>query len=401
LHGIKIIPEAGRDEKATLNLRPPASNIRKNLHHGEKSLIEESHQSDTAPIRAGEELDFNALEKYLRLELKTILPEVDLDCFEMEFRQFPGGHSNLTYLVHLGPREFVLRRPPFGPVAPTAHDMPREYKLLAAINPVFGLAPRPYLLCEDTAIIGVPFYLMERRRGFVIRREMPAEIEDSLDLRRSISESLVDTLAALHRVDIHPTGLAGIGKPVGFVTRQVRGWADRWLRSKISEVPEIDEIIAWLLDRLPPEPDESRPATLVHNDFKLDNVMLDYSDPARVVAVLDWEMCTVGDPLVDLGILLCYWPEKNDPEARRDSISSVTTEPGWMTRAEIIHRYAEKTGRDLSGIKFYEVFAIFKIAVVIQQIYFRYLRGQTRDERFAGFGARVEGLARAAMGMTE
>ena len=368
---------------------------------GEKSLTVESYQLDTAPIREGEELNFDALEKYLRLELNEILPDANLDSFEMEFRQFPGGHSNLTYLVHLGSNEFVLRRPPFGPVAPTAHDMPREYKLLAAINPVFNLAPRPFLLCEDTSIIGVSFYLMERRRGFVIRREMPVEIEDSLDLRRRISESLVDTLAALHRVDIHSSGLAGIGKPTGFVTRQVKGWADRWQRSKTSEIPEIDEIIRWLGERIPPEPDASNPATLVHNDFKLDNVMLDSSDPQRVVAVLDWEMCTVGDPLVDLGILLCYWPEKNDPEARRDSISSVTTEPGWMTRAEIIHRYGEKTGRDVSSIKFYEVFAIFKIAVVIQQIYFRYVRGQTHDERFAGFGARVEGLARAAMEMAE
>jgi len=401
LHGTKIIPEAGRDEKATLNLLPSASNIRTNLIQGARVLTDESYQIDTAPIREGEELNFDALENYLRRELKAILPDADLDSFQMEFRQFPGGHSNLTYLVHIGPKEFVLRRPPFGPVAPTAHDMPREYKLLAAINPVFHLAPRPYVLCEDTSIIGVPFYLMERRRGFVIRREMPAEIEDTLDLRRSISESLVDTLAALHRVDIHSTGLASIGKPVGFVTRQVRGWADRWQRSKTSEVAEIDEIIRWLGERIPPEPDDSNPATLVHNDFKLDNVMLDYLDPKRVVAVLDWEMCTVGDPLVDLGILLCYWPEKTDVEARRDSISSVTTEPGWMTRAEIIHRYGEQTGRDVSGIKFYEVFAIFKIAVVIQQIYFRYVRGQTHDERFREFGARVEGLAQAAMEMTE
>jgi aminoglycoside phosphotransferase (APT) family kinase protein len=361
--------------------------------------LTDDYKLDTAPIRKGEELDFHALEKYLRLHLKEVFPQ-DLDSFDIEFRQFPGGHSNLTYLIHIGPHEFVLRRPPFGPVAPTAHDMPREYKLLAAINPVFNLAPRPYLLCEDSSIIGVPFYLMERRRGFVIRREMPPEIEDSLDLRLRISQSLVDTLARLHQVDIYSTGLASLGKPVGFVTRQVRGWADRWQRAKTSEVAEIDRIIGWLNERIPPEPDESSPATLVHNDFKLDNVMLDLADPARIVAVLDWEMCTVGDPLVDLGILLCYWPEKNDVEARRDSISSVTTEPGWMTRAEIIRRYAQKTGRDVSGIKFYEVFAIFKIAVVIQQIYFRYVRGQTRDERFAGFGARVEGLARAAIDMT-
>lgn len=351
--------------------------------------------TDTAPIRAGEELDSTALENYLR----SHLPEAaGAAAGPLIVEQFPGGHSNLTYMVRMGEREFVLRRPPFGPVAPTAHDMPREYRLLNAINPLFDLAPRPYLLCEDTSIIGVPFYLMERRRGIVIRRELPYEIGDSLALRRRISEAMTDTLAALHAVDIYSTGLVNLGKPVGFVQRQVRGWAERWERSKTGEVEDVNEVIAWLRDRLPPDPDPEagRPATLVHNDFKLDNVMLDPRDPARVVAVLDWEMCTVGDPLVDLGIFLCYWAQKDDPEARRESISPVTTEAGWMTRREIIERYAEKTGRDLSSIAFYEVFALFKVAVVLQQIYFRFVKGQTHDERFRDFGFRVEGLARAA-----
>jgi aminoglycoside phosphotransferase (APT) family kinase protein len=179
----------------------------------------------------------------------------------------------------------------------------------------------------------------------------------------------------------------------------VRGWVDRWERSKTSEVSEITEVLNWLKERIPPEPDPQagRPATLVHNDFKLDNTMLDPLDPARVVAVLDWEMCTVGDPLIDFGIFLCYWAQKDDPEARRESISPVTTEPGWMSRHQIIDRYAETTGRNLSGIAFYEAFALFKVAVVLQQIYFRYVRGQTRDERFKDFDRRVKGLARAAL----
>jgi aminoglycoside phosphotransferase (APT) family kinase protein len=214
---------------------------------------------------------------------------------------------------------------------------------------------------------------------------------------------MVDTLSSLHSVDIYSTGLIKIGKPVGFVTRQVRGWTERWHRSKTSEVFEIDEVIRWLAERIPPEPDPQtgRPATLVHNDFKLDNVMLDPRDPSRVVAILDWEMCTVGDPLVDVGIFLCYWAQKDDPEARRESISPVTTEPGWMSRDEITGRYAMKTGRDLSGIAFYEVFALFKVAVVLQQIYFRFVRGQTRDERFKDFDRRVTGLARAALELAE
>jgi len=363
----------------------------------------ESGLRDTAPIRAGEELDAATLEAYLRERLTDVLPDLILSDAPIAIEQFPGGHSNLTYLIRLGDREFVLRRPPFGPVAPTAHDMPREYRLLAAIHPVFNLAPQPYLLCEDTSIIGVPFYLMERRRGLVIRRSMPREIEDTLPLRRQISEAMVDTLAALHRVDIYSSSLVNIGKPVGFVTRQVRGWADRWQRSKTSDVPELEGVAQWLADRIPPEPDPERgnPATLVHNDFKLDNVMVDAHEPSRIIAILDWEMCTVGDPLIDLGIALCYWAQKGDPEARRESISPVTTEAGWITRDELAARYAEQTGRDVSGIAFYEVFALFKVAVVLQQIYYRYVNGQTHDERFKEFDRRVAGLARAAWELAE
>ena len=364
---------------------------------------ETSPDHDTAPIRSGEELDLKALEEYLRRHLAELLPGAHLDSAGLELEQFPGGHSNLTYLVLLGGHEFVLRRPPFGPVAPTAHDMPREYRLLRAVHPLFQLAPQPYLLCEDTSVIGVPFYLMERRRGLVVRREIPKEIGDDFNLRHRVGEGMIDTLATLHSVDIYSSGLVNIGKPVGFVTRQVKGWRERWQRSKTSELLEIDRVIDWLADRIPPEPDPEagRPATLVHNDFKLDNTMLDPNDPSRVVAVLDWEMCTVGDPLVDVGIFLCYWAMKDDPEARRESISPVTTEPGWMSRKEVVERYAEKSGRDLSGIAFYEVFALFKTAVVLQQIYYRYVKGQTHDERFKRFDRRVTGLALAAWDLAE
>ncbi|MBI3652386.1 MAG: phosphotransferase family protein [Acidobacteria bacterium] len=355
--------------------------------------------NDTSPIREGEELNNAALEAYLRDHLPPRLQGefCDLNA-PLRVQQFPGGHSNLTYLVSLFGREFVLRRPPFGPVAPTAHDMPREYRLLAAIHPAFGFAPKPYLLCEDVSVIGVPFYLMERRRGLVIRRQLPEALNQPQTLR-AISTAMIETLAALHAVDIYATGLTNLGKPIGFVTRQVKGWTERWHRAKTKEIPEIDAVAQWLLDKLPPEPDPAagRPATLVHNDFKLDNVMLNPQQPAEVVAVLDWEMCTVGDPLVDLGILLCYWAEKDDPEDRREAISPVTVQSGWMTRQEITACYAERTGRDVSRIDFYEIFAIFKIAVVVQQIYFRYVRGQTHDERFAAFGPRIEGLARAAL----
>jgi aminoglycoside phosphotransferase (APT) family kinase protein len=365
----------------------------------EKKLSNNFSDKDTSPIREGEELDNAALEAYLREHLPQAMQDEEFDTdVPLTVEQFPGGHSNLTYMVSIFGREFVLRRPPFGPVAPTAHDMPREYRLLAAIHPVFNIAPKPYLLCEDISIIGVPFYLMERRRGLVIRRALPEGLNQPQTLRQ-ISEGMVSTMAALHAVDIYSTGLVALGKPVGFVTRQVKGWTDRWHRAKTKEISEIDQVAQWLLDKLPPEPDPEagRPATLVHNDFKLDNVMLNPQEPSQIVAVLDWEMCTVGDPLVDLGILLCYWAEKDDPEDRREAISPVTVQSGWMTRKEITEQYAKRTGRDVSRIDFYEIFAIFKIAVVVQQIYFRYVRGQTHDERFAAFGPRIEGLARAAL----
>jgi aminoglycoside phosphotransferase (APT) family kinase protein len=357
---------------------------------------------DTAAVRAGEELDLAALDSYLREQFAARSVEFDSTATaRLEIKQFPGGHSNLTYSIRYGEREFVLRRPPVGPVAPTAHDMPREYKLLFVINPHFPLAPKPVLLCEDSSVIGVPFYLMERRRGLIVRFKVPEQIGENLDLRRRLSESVVDTLVALHAIDIESTGIVQIGKPNGFVTRQVRGWADRWLRSKTGELAEMDQVIQWLIERIPADAAEN--ATIVHNDFKLDNIMLAENDPARVVAVLDWEMCTVGDPLVDVGLFLSYWTMKGaENEAERNSsLRAVTNGPGWMTRAEIIERYEAGSGRDLSHIVFYETFARFKVAVVIQQIYFRYVQGQTSDERFRNFDALVQELSREALELAE
>jgi aminoglycoside phosphotransferase (APT) family kinase protein len=346
--------------------------------------------TDTAPIRQGEQLNWQALEEYLRAHLpEKLAGEAFAPDATLSVEQFPGGHSNLTYCVQFGGCEFVMRRPPFGPVAPTAHDMPREFRLLSAIHPVFPLAPKPYLLCEDTAVIGAPFYLMERRRGLVVRHQIPAEIGDDLALRRQVSESLVDTLAALHAVDIEKHDLAKLGKPLGFVKRQVDGWGGRWERSKTTDLPEMTALARWLSDHLPAEPARH---TLVHNDFKLDNVMLDPQEPARVIAVLDWEMCTVGDPLVDLGLLLCYWPQPGDPPLMTGSLSPVTMSPGWFTREEIVAHYAEQSGRDVTGIDYYYILAMFKLAVVLQQIYYRYHVGQTQDERFKDFDQRVRAL---------
>lgn len=351
---------------------------------------------DSTAVRAGEQLDLVALDRYLRQQLAALSSDFDPNA-TIEITQFPGGHSNLTYLVSYGDSELVLRRPPIGPVAPTAHDMPREYNLLSVINPHFPLAPKPVLLCEDSSIIGAPFYLMERRRGLIVRLRVPEQIGDDLVLRRRLSENVVDTLVALHSVDIHTTGIGQIGKPAGFVSRQVRGWADRWQRSKTSELAEMDEVVEWLIDRIPADTDSG--ATIVHNDFKLDNIMLDNEEPTRVIAVLDWEMCTVGDPLIDVGLLLSYWTMKGaaSDADQNSSLRAITNGPGWLTREEIIKRYETATGRDLSRIVFYETFARFKVAVVIQQIYFRYVKGQTGDERFQNFDQLVRGLIQEAL----
>ena len=348
-------------------------------------------EQDARDVRPGEQLDWARLGAWLRDRLPACgVPGLDVSR-EPEVAQFPGGHSNLTYLVRFGDAEIVVRRPPFGPVPPTAHDMAREFRWLSAMNRVFPLTPRPYLLCEDLAVIGCVFYAMERRRGLVVRAQEPPELANPA-ARRRLSEAMIDTLADLHAIDVTADGLNTLGKPAGFVERQVRGWSDRWHQSKTTALPEMDAVAEWLRAHLPPDP----PApSVVHGDFKLDNVMLDPDDVSRIVAVFDWEMCALGDPLVDLGILLVYWAPTAPPH-QQDAPTIVTHLPGYFTHDEIIERYAARSGRDVSGIRFYEIFAAFKIAVVVQQIYYRYVKGQTTDTRFAAFDARVAFLANQA-----
>jgi aminoglycoside phosphotransferase (APT) family kinase protein len=351
---------------------------------------------DANAVRPGEQLDWPRLVEWLRAHLPGCgVPGLDV-ANEPEVAQFPGGHSNLTYLVRFGDVDIVVRRPPFGPVPPTAHDMAREFRWLSAMHGVFPLAPRPYLLCEDLDVIGAVFYAMERRRGIVVRTEEPPRLV-SPAARRRVSEAMVDTLADLHAIDVRAPALSTLGKPAGFVERQVRGWSDRWHRSKTAPLPEMDALAEWLREHLPGDP---ATPSVVHGDFKLDNVMLDPDDAGRVVAVFDWEMSALGDPLVDIGILLAYWSPTAPPE-QHDALTTITNRPGYFTPREVVERYAERSGRDTSGIGYYEIFALFKIAVVIQQIYYRYVKGQTSDERFATFGARVQYLARHAADLAE
>lgn len=343
---------------------------------------------DTAPVRPGEEIDCARLEDYLRGKIEGIEDGLRLE-------QFPGGHSNLTYLLRAGPFEYVLRRPPHGPVAPKAHDMAREFRVLEAVHPCFPAAPRPYLLCEDSSVIGAPFYLMERRKGVVLRTQLP-ENWSTPEVATRLSQAFVDCLVALHSLDLERHGLLGLGKPQGFVARQVRGWAERWRRARTADLPEMDRVIAYLEDNIP---EEGSPA-LVHNDFKLDNLMFAGDDPGRIVAVLDWEMTTVGDPLIDLGLALCYW-DPPDAQVRAGPVPCLSRGPGWFTRQQLVAAYAARTGRDLSALAFHEILGIFKLAVIVQQIYFRWHCGQTRDERFATFDRRVKSLAEAAFARVE
>ena len=328
-------------------------------------------------VRSDERFDEARLAEYLR----DRLPGAERP---LEIRQFGGGHANLTYLLRYGGPgdehlEYVLRRPPLGPVAKGAHDMKREHHALSVLWQSFPMAPRAFLYCDSPDIIGADFFVMERRHGVVVRRVIPPEFGGGRDaeVNRKLSEVLIDTLVAFHDVDSEDAGLGDLGKPEGFLRRQVEGWASRFERSKTSEIAIANELRDWLLDCLPTSPD----ATLLHNDWKLDNMAVAVDDPGRCVAVYDWDMCTRGDPLCDLGSLMTSWHDTEDTV-----LAMPTTSVGFLRRAEGIARYGELSGRSLDEIAYYLVFGTFKNAVVLQQIYHRYAQGQTRDERFAGMG---------------
>jgi aminoglycoside phosphotransferase (APT) family kinase protein len=331
----------------------------------------------TKPVRKGEELDIPALAKFL-----------DVPADEIEITQFPGGHSNLTYLVRISEKqkELVLRRPPFGNTVKTAHDMGREVRMLTRLAPFYDKAPKVIAHGEDASILGAPFYLMERVRGVVIRRALP----DGANAR-SISKLVIDGLAELHAIDVAKNGLLDLGKPEGFVERQVRGWSERYVAAQTDDIADMPALSKWLGENIPTSP----APTIVHNDWKHDNLVLG-PELDRIVGVLDWEMSTIGDPLIDLGTTLAYWVESGDDELLKGVAFCPTTAEGSFTRKEAVARYAEKSGRDVSNALFYYVFALFKNAVVAQQIYTRWKKGLTKDERFGTFIWGVRALASQA-----
>ena len=339
-----------------------------------------------APIRPGEELDVARLEPYLRRQFPS-------DAGPLLVRQFPSGHSNLTYSVRLGDRELVLRRPPFGSKVKSAHDMSREFRVLSKLHSVYAPAPEVFLYCDDESVIGAPFYVMNPIHGVILRRHVPRGLDLPVEKARRLSESFVDNLIRLHRVDYAAVGLSDLGKPEGYLERQIRGWTERYYGSKTHDYPEVEKITAWMQQHMP----STSGVSLIHNDYKYDNVVLDSNDVTTIVGVLDWEMCTIGDPLTDLGTALAYWVDAADPEELQEARWGPTNVPGSLTRAEIVQTYAQKTGADPSKIAFYLAFARFKLAVIVQQIYFRYHQGLTKDERFASMPDTIQMLLRASL----
>lgn len=335
--------------------------------------------------REGEQLDKSAMAAWLSAEgLRT-------DNNPVTVRQFKGGYSNLTYLVEVGDAAYVFRRPPFGNTVRGGHDMTREVRVLKALEGAFQEAPRVVASAEELPALGGACYLMERVRGVIIRRRLPRGILATEDTMRRLSKSMIDTLARLHDVDVSQAPLASLGRPEGYAERQVVGWTERYARARTDDLKGMERMAQFLAERLPPS--SALPPSLVHNDFKYDNLVLNPDDIGEVRAVLDWEMATIGDPLMDLGTTLGYWVEAGDPPPIQALAFGPTAKPGSLTRAELVARYAAARGASIADPVFYYVFGIFKIAVIIQQIYARFVRGTTKDARFASLGAVVAVLA--------
>lgn len=338
---------------------------------------------DTIPVRQGEELDIVSLEWFLRKNIDGLPYD------RLEIRQFSAGHSNLTYQLRIAEWEAVLRRPPLGPVAPKAHDMEREHRIISEIQPLFSPVPKPILFTDDLSVIGSPFQLMERKHGTVLDTSYPEWIQPAEELGKRISSIMIDKLVELHSIDYRKTKLGELSKPEGFMERQIHGWIRRYEQAKTDDLKEADFLISWLVKHIPKKHETS----VIHYDYKLNNAMFN-EDFTKMNGLFDWEMSTVGDPLADLGVALGYWLQEDDPDLLKKGFgkTSVTVQPGFMSRQEFIEEYARRSGRDVSGMNFYLTFAYFKLAVILQQIYYRYKMGQTKDFRFARFNYTVRNL---------
>ena len=346
---------------------------------------------EATEVRQGEELDTRKVEAFLR----DVIPGLE---GEMAIQQFPSGASNLTYLVTVGEREMVLRRPPFGTKAKTAHDMGREYKVLKALGPVYPYCPRPLAYTADPEVMGCSFYVMDRIRGIILRRDIPDSLRVGPEEMTRLCENLFKVLYELHSVNYREIGLEALGKPEGYVERQVTGWSRRYRTARTPDVPEAELVMSWLKEKMPP--DTERPC-LIHNDFKFDNVVLDPENPLNIIGVLDWEMTTVGDPLMDLGGTLAYWVEAGDSHEMQLLRTVPTNTQGALKRRELVAFYEHLSGRAILHYDFYFCFGLFKLAGIAQQIYYRYYHGQTQDPRFEKMGYVVGILENAAMSIIE
>ena len=344
-----------------------------------------------APVRQGEGLDKTRIESFLKDAIPGLRGELSI-------QQFPRGYSNLTYLLTIGKNEFVLRRPPFGTKARTAHDMHREYRVLKALNPVFPYCPKPIVYTEDLSIIGSQFYVMERMRGIILRKDPPPGLSFTAAQARQLCETLLAVQLELHSIDYKKIGLEDFGKPKGYVNRQVVGWSDRYRAAKTDDAPDYEEIMAWIKAKTPADIDKPG---IIHNDYRLDNVVLDPHEPMKIIGVLDWEMATVGDPFMDLGNSLAYWVQRDDPKELQEIRVMPTNMEGALTRNEILRLYVEKSGRPIDNFDFYYCFGLFRLAVIAQQIYYRYYHGQTRDERFQSLIFVVQVLEKTAREVME
>ena len=337
---------------------------------------DEATGSGDGSTAAPEGIDRDGVEAWFALNVPSASPP-------LSFERIAGGHSNLTYLVHHGDTDYVLRRPPFGSKVKSAHDMGREYTVLTKLSAVYQRAPRPFAYEPTGEVLGAPFYLMERRRGVILRKDLPDGLRNDAAQLRRVCELLIEALVDLHAVDYSAAGLGDFGKPVGYIERQVTGWAKRYADSQTETIPALDESAAWLAAHMPPD----GPPSLIHNDYKFDNVIFDPS-LERITGVLDWEMATLGDPMMDLGTSLSYWAQSNDPPSY-DQPFGPTATPGMLSRAELAAHYFERSGRRPVDPLFYYTFGLIKTAVVLQQIYYRWHKGITTDARF---GALIMGV---------
>ncbi|MCE7735122.1 MAG: phosphotransferase family protein [Candidatus Heimdallarchaeota archaeon] len=347
---------------------------------------------DTIDVRQDEKFDNNKLAKYLKGKLPGT-QNID----DLQVRQFGGGVANLTYLLKYNEFEYVLRRPPLGKIAKSSHDMGREHSVLSVLYKSFSKVPQSYHFCDDTSVIGAPFFIMERKQGIVIRKEFPNQYQNHQNAARELSEALIDALVDLHQVDYKKLGLEELGRPEGFISRQIEGWYKRWKRAKIEDNQLMDATYQWLRENIP----QVSRFSLLHNDYKLDNMMFNPEDPSDIVSIFDWDMCTLGDSFSDLGGLLAYWTEISDPIHFKAIAMMPTGDHGFLTRQELVKRYEEKSGFKIENINFYHALGLFRLVVIVAQIYIRFVNKQTEDTRFGELGKLIPLIIRAAHEITQ